>query len=289
MTTNLDCYLSKEHAATDFAFPYIQAVRGENPQQCGYFVPLSQMEKAGWREIDPAKLIEYSYNSGQTEAGILLKQPRMALTPVSQLGMFDRKASQEEQTLVVLGNYDRQLKSEDVGTFQVYLLWLFDENKQPLHDIPLKLTAKGAHQATLSAQWQQFCIAVARCHSRASNVAFRPRGAVYNALCLFRPILIRKVVGTKNKAPACYVDGYVEPTVDTWQDFFIGTDDQLADAVVGMMNPQPRMLLPTVEAGTIVLAPTAETQTLAQLAPAPASDKDTIEIVPSVVDDDIPF
>jgi Family of unknown function (DUF5895) len=264
MTTNTDRYLTNEHAATDFSFPYTQALRGENPAQCGYFVPLTQMEKAGWRVINPESLIEYSYNSGKTEVGMLLKKPRMALTPICQLGMYDRKASQDEETLVVIGKWDRKYLNENVGTFQIYLVMFFDENKQPLHDIPLKLTAKGAQQATLSDQWQRFCIAVARCQAKASNIMFRPRGVVYNALCLFQPHIIRKNVGDKIKSPACYVDGYVNPTVDNWQDFFLGTDDDLADAVVGMMNPQPRLLLPDPTPGTFVMtpAPVAQPQIL---------------------------
>jgi Family of unknown function (DUF5895) len=95
-------YLTAAYAATDFSFPYCQALRGEDPKQCGYFVPLPQADKAGWRDIDPNNLTEYSYNSGKTEVGILLKQPRMALTPICQLGMFDRKASQDEESLVVI-------------------------------------------------------------------------------------------------------------------------------------------------------------------------------------------
>lgn len=100
MTTNNPAtkYLTDRFAATDFSFPFVQALRGEDPKQCGYFVPLSQAEKAGWRNVDPDKLTEYSYNSGKTDVGILLKQPRMALTPICQLGMFDRKASQDEET-----------------------------------------------------------------------------------------------------------------------------------------------------------------------------------------------
>jgi Family of unknown function (DUF5895) len=200
-------YLTTDYAATDFSFPYCQALRGEDPKQCGYFVPLSQAEKAGWRNIDPNGLIEYSYNSGKTEIGILFKQPHMALTPICQLGMFDRKASQDEESLVIIGKWDRQHKGENVGNFQIYLVMFFDEQKQPLHDIPLKLIAKGAHQATLSDQWQKFCISVARCQAKANRIMFSPRNEAFNALCLFQPEIIRKAVGDKIKSPACYIDG----------------------------------------------------------------------------------
>jgi Family of unknown function (DUF5895) len=262
MTTNPENkYLSRQYAATDFSFPYVQGLRGENPQRYGYFVPLSQANKAGWRDLDPTKLTEYAYNNGKTEVGLLLQQPRMVLTPVSSLGMFDRKASLEEETLVVLGKWDRQYRDdENVGNFQIYLVMFFDEHKQPLHDLPLKLVAKGAQQATLSEQWQQFCVAVARCQAQAHKVFFSPRNEVFNALCLFQPHLIRKSVGEKTKSPALYVDGYVEPTVANWQDFFLGTDADLSDMVVGLMNPRSRLLLADPTPGAIALTPAAEAQ-----------------------------
>jgi Family of unknown function (DUF5895) len=251
MTTNIkNKYLSNQYAATDFSFPYVQALRGEDPKQCGYFIPLSQADKAGWRDLDPQKLTEYAYNSGQTEVGILLKQPHMAITAVSALGMFDREASQKEESFVVIGKWDSQHRTSNVGNFQIYLVMFFDENKQPLHDIPLKLVAKGAHQATLSEQLQKFCVAVARCQAKANNVYFKPRNEVFNALCLFQPLIIRKAVGDKIKSPACYIDGFVAPTVDNWQDFFIGTNEELADLVLGMLNPRPRLLLADPTPGT---------------------------------------
>jgi Family of unknown function (DUF5895) len=144
-------YLSQEYAAKDFNFPYAQAVRGElNPAHCGYFVPLAQAEKAGWKNIDGTEMTEYTYNSGKTEVGVLMTKPRMVITPICQLGAFDRQASQAEETLVVLGEWDRTKHSSDpnVGNFQIFLVMFLAPNNQPLHDVPLKLMAKGSHQAT---------------------------------------------------------------------------------------------------------------------------------------------
>jgi Family of unknown function (DUF5895) len=260
MTTTTSRYLTDALPATDFSYPYAQALRGENPAQCGYFVPLSQAEKAGWKNLEGTEMTEYAYNSGQTEVGILLQQPRMILTPICQLGAFDRQASQTEETLVVLGEWDRAKHSNDpnAGNFQIFLVMFMDANKQPLHDIPLRLFAKGSHQATLSIEWQKFCTSVARCQAEANKTLFRPKNEVFNALCIFQPIIIRKSVGDKVKSPACYIDGYVHPTVLNWQSFFMGTDERLADAIIDILNPRSRSLLSPPTAGTIMLAPAPE-------------------------------
>jgi Family of unknown function (DUF5895) len=273
MTTTTSRYLTDALPATDFSYPYAQALRGENPAQCGYFVPLSQAEKAGWKNLEGTEMTEYAYNSGQTEVGILLQQPRMILTPICQLGAFDRQASQTEETLVVLGEWDRAKHSKDpnAGNFQIFLVMFMDANKQPLHDIPLRLFAKGSHQATLSIEWQKFCTSVARCQAEANKTLFRPKNEVFNALCIFQPIIIRKSVGDKVKSPACYIDGYVHPTVLNWQSFFMGTDERLADAIIDILNPRSRSLLSPPTAGTIMLAPAPEIITPAAVAGAATS------------------
>jgi Family of unknown function (DUF5895) len=271
-------YLSSEYAATDFSFPYVQALRGEDPKQCGYFIPLSQAEKAGWKNLETTEMTEYTYNNGQTEVGILLQKPRMILTPICQLGAFDRKASQDEETLVVLGEWERKYRDDDnVGNFQIYLVMFFNENKQPLHDIPLKLVGKGAHQATLSIQWQEFCTEVSRCHAKATQQRFVPRGAKYNALCLFQPQIVRRSVGVKIKSQACCIDGYLKPTVTTWEDFFIGTNEELGDMAIEMLNPRPRLLLAVPTTGTLFVPPSDSVATLQVNKLSPAAENSQVD------------
>ncbi len=296
MTTTTSRYLTDTLPATDFSYPYAQALRGENPAQCGYFVPLSQAEKAGWKNLEGTEMTEYAYNSGQTEVGILLQQPRMILTPICQLGAFDRQASQTEETLVVLGEWDRAKHSNDpnAGNFQIFLVMFMDSNKQPLHDIPLRLFAKGSHQATLSIEWQKFCTSVARCQAEANKTLFRPKNEIFNALCIFQPIIIRKSVGDKVKSPACYIDGYVHPTVLNWQDFYMGTDERLADAIIDILNPRSRSLLSPPTAGTIMLAPAESDPQILQPAPAlvtaatpPVDNSNAIDVASSPVAEEL--
>jgi hypothetical protein len=289
-------YLTTDYAATEISFGYVQALRGEaDPSHCGYFIPLSQMEKSGWRNIDRAELIEYTYNSGTSEVGILLKQPRMVLTAISQLGMFNRTASSKTENLVVVGNWNRDLKGNpDVSNFQIYLVVFLDDKNQLLHDIPLKLTAKGAHQGSLAEQWQKSCTAVALAHSQAMGVSFSPRNESYNALCIFVPVITRKLVGNATKSPACYIDGFEQPTADNWQEFFLGNQEATADAVVEMLNPQPRKQL--MSAQLFALSPHLEAEAIVptpQLAPgsstAVTSEAIDVKSIANGGEDRIPF
>lgn len=314
MTVTSNKYLTQEYNSTDFNFPYVQAVRGEvDSNHCGLFIPISQINKCGWKEVDPAMTIEYTYNNGSIETGIMLTKPRMAIAAISKLGTFDRAATQQEQNLVIVGEWKREHKEDNnLGNFQIYLVMLLDENNQTLHDIPLKLVAKGAFQASLSENWQQFCTHMARLKAKARKAPFRPQNEIFNSLCVFCPIFKRQMVGGKTKSPACYVNGYVEPNTENWLSFFVGADEVIADQIVEIMNPQPRLLLPAPvqnmtaipsdsESPKPALAPAANpipTATQAQtqmvtngfLPTKHTKDEPAIEVPAQTVEDDrIPF
>jgi hypothetical protein len=95
------------------------------------------------------------------------------------------------------------------------------------------------------------------------------------------------------------VDGYTEPTPNNWLSFFLGANEAVADATIEIMNPQPRLLLPTpgermVEIPNLAQPPQAadaiadrpNTQIPSQCTP-------TIDVVSTVVNDEeeenIPF
>jgi hypothetical protein len=256
-------YLSPQYAATDFSFPHAQVVRGEEDMtHCGYFIPLPQAQKAGWSNLEATETIIYTYNNGEKAEGILLTQPRMVLCAVSKLGMFDRLASQNEDRLVVIGEWNReQSKDPNNGNFQIYLVMFLGANNFPLHQIPLKIITKGAHQATLSKNWEQNCIKIAMLHAQSEKVGFFPRGEQYNTLCVFEPMIKRELVGNgKLKSAACYVDGFVQPTAANWQSFFLGESETLlAETILQILNPQPRALLSSPSSGSVIaLMPPAE-------------------------------
>jgi hypothetical protein len=240
-------YLTEQYPAADFNFPYLQALRGEeNPAHCGLFIPASQLDKCGWQNIDANQIVEYTYNSGDREPGLLLKNPRMVITPISKLGAFDRSLSQKEGTLVILGEWKQEHKTDpNIGNFQVYLVMFVNEKNEPLHDVPLKLVAKGAFQASLSENYQKFCTQMARLRAKSQGIPFRPQNEVFNALCVFSPIFKRQMVGTTIKSASCYVSGYTEPTLHNWLSFFLGANEAVADEIIDTLNPQPRLLLPT--------------------------------------------
>jgi hypothetical protein len=215
--------------------PLIQSLRGEDPKQCGYFVSLKEMAKANWIGAIPT-LENYSYSSGNTEEGIILRQPRMLVVPRSNVRAYDRVKSVENQTLELVGEY-RDFKGQpNIGNVQLFEVLLLDSNNKPLHEIAFRYAAKGATQATFAIHYQQLVNEVTLYHAKANGISARPKNAQFNALCVFEFKVIREAAGDVQKSPACKVGSHTKPTIDNWQDFFLGRVDSVADEMLQLLS-----------------------------------------------------
>ena len=58
-----DEFASEEYINPDAKLPRIQALRGEIPKQCGYFIEINQAAKAGWLDFNEKDLVEYAFKN----------------------------------------------------------------------------------------------------------------------------------------------------------------------------------------------------------------------------------
>jgi hypothetical protein len=105
-------------------------------------------------------------------------------------------------------------------------------------------------------------------------------------------VITRKLVGETKKSPACYIEGFVQPTADNWQEFFLGHQEDIADALVGMMNPQPRKQL--MSAQFFALSQDVEQEAIDSQPQLPGTyrQSETIDVKSSIVceqEDPMPF
>lgn len=258
-TVNKDRFAAEEYIDTQARLPKIQALRGETgASECGYFITVTEMAKAGWIDFDDKKLIEYEYGSGGKEQGLLIQQPRMLVAARSPLFAFDRVLSQSEGRLIVAGQYNKTEYSDRArfGTGQVYEVVLLDPNNQPLHEIGFAYVAKGSNQATFSQHWQQLVTEVTRFHAIANRIAARPKDARFNALCVFEFKVKRELAGNGAKSPACKVDSHTSPTADNWESYFLGRNDEVADRFLNLLCPTSELVLP--QSSVLALASATE-------------------------------
>ena len=231
-----DRFASPEYCNPDAKLPFIQSLRGENPAECGFFISLDQIGKASWLNA-PETLDSYTFSRGAIERGLLLRQPRMLVVPKSEL-MAARsvKAENGNSDLELLGNY-RDFKGQaGVTNIQIFEVLLLDLDNCPLHEIPLQYIAKGATQATFAAHYQQFLLEITMCHAQANGISARPKTLEFNVLCVFEFEVVRELAGNGQKAYACKVASHSQPSIDNWESFFLGRNDERACRVLQLLD-----------------------------------------------------
>ncbi|MEG3939867.1 DUF5895 domain-containing protein [Microcoleus sp. S36b_A3] len=245
-TIERDEFASPDFVDPDARLPRIQALRGEsNLEHCGYFITVDQMAQAGWQDFDESQLIKYTFNSSQTEQGILIKKPRMIVCPKTPVLAFDRDESEKLQQTVILGLYDRTAKeNERTSNIQLFQVFLVNSENQPLHSIPLSYKAKGANQASFSKHWQQFCTEITACHAIQNRIAAKPKNAAFKSLCVFEFEVERQTVGDKKKSACCYVTSHTKPTLETWKQHFLGYDRPTKEWTWEALEPERPLTIP---------------------------------------------
>lgn len=226
--------------------PRIQAMRGEKGEfECGYFVTEREMEKAGWKAARGKDMIDYTFNSGKTKKGLLIKNPRMVVCSRSPAFIFDRQLTMQEKRLCIAGalsdNYDREKGKYGVG--QYYEVLLLDKNNEPLSETTLGYCAKGANQATFSGHWKQLVEEVTRCHAISNGIPLRPKNLIFRSLCVFDFAVKRELSGDALKSFSCKVGSHLAPTPENWEQFFLGRSEGAGAKYLNLLAPsEPTML-----------------------------------------------
>jgi hypothetical protein len=236
-----DEFASEEYIDPNVKLPRIQALRGEDPTQCGYFVPLSQAAKAGWLSWEEDQLIDYVFNSGETDRGLLFTSMRMLVCPRTPCLALDEKESKKQEQNVFIGYYKRSLYKDDpnVKNFQAFDVILLDKNNKPIHQIPLSLKLKGGAQGSFAGEWDNFIEDMTNCHRIVNNMKPHTKKQPFKSLCVFVFNVKREMVGDKIKSPACKVVGYEKPTLENWKDYFVGFDADTKDFTFTNLPDRP--------------------------------------------------
>lgn len=243
-----DEFCSPEYIDPYAKLPRIQALRGTSVETCGYFVPVDQMAAAGWINFDESQLMTYTFeSSGEQDQGILIQNPRMLVCPKTPVLGFDRKQSQETNSLVVLGRYTSEMKEdENTGNLQYYQVFLLDAENKPLHQIPLSYKATGANQATFSQHWQAFCQELNACHSIVNGIPAKPKLPKFYCLGVFCFKTSREQAGTKQKSFACKVIEHEVPILENWhQNYFVGFNQETKNYVQESLEPSQPLMIPS--------------------------------------------
>ncbi len=216
-----DEFTSEEYIDKNASLPTVIVLNDQ--LNCGYFIPLGTMAKCGWINFDEEQLISHTFRSGTTELGILIKSPRMLVCPKTDLYQFDARASEEQQTKVIVGLYNAELKDDpNIKNERLYLVFFLDESNNPLHSTPLKYAARGVNGTTFELERRAFKMEMEACHAITNQVPAKPKNDLFHSLSIFCFTTKAELAGDKQKAWVCRIVGHEKPSTENWKNYFIG-------------------------------------------------------------------
>lgn len=263
-----DQFVSDEFIDKNATLPTVIVLNDQ--LHCGYFIPVSMMAKCGWINFDESQLISHTFRSGETEQGVLIKEPRMLVCPKTELYQYDVEVSEQQRKRAIVGLYDAALKdNKNIRTERLYLVFFLDENNNPLHSLPLKYAARGVNGATFEVERRAFKAQLETCHALTNQVAAKPKNDLFHALGVFCFTTSAELVGEKqNKSWCCRVISHETPTTENWRDYFIGYT-HLKDYAWSALEPGQKI--------DVLSTPALEGETRAVAALSPANELDIFE------------
>jgi len=149
-------------------------------------------------------------------SGNIIYNPRMLIFQRSLLKL-------ETKTGCIVKVWTSKDKKDETYTcVRKYLILFVDQDNNPLHKIPVQLTARGCFQLEFDRQICEFRSAITKAYN---DKAARMKNAWYST-CVFVPTFQSMMHGEGAKQRNAYImTGYETPTKDNWLSLCVGRRD----------------------------------------------------------------
>lgn len=110
-----------------------------------------------------------------------------------------------------------------------YLISFVDQDNNPLHEIPVQLTAKGCFQFEFDQQLNGFRTTVLNAYNEDEKKNATLMKDYWYSMCVSFPTFKSMMRGEGNKQKkACITTGYEKPTKEIWLSLCVGKRNDLA-------------------------------------------------------------
>jgi len=159
---------------------------------------------------------------GITIPGNIIHNPRMIILQRSLLLKVETKTGRILRSWIAK-------ESKEENTYMCvrkYLILFVDENNNPLHEVPLQLTAKGCFQYEFDQQLCEFRGEITKAYNEKATFM---KNSWYS-MCVFVPTFESMMRGEGSKQmKACITTEHEKPTKENWQSLCIGRRTDLAN------------------------------------------------------------
>lgn len=200
-------------------------------QPYGFGITVDNAESVNFQPDDSFKLIDYTFESGDTSPIYLTTTPRMVIVHRSKVMAEMKKGHPDEGRVVEVptGEWDKTKHK----ALQRHIVFFVGKNKQLLHSTPLLFTPKSAAWGSFSNHYALrergrlaggFCYELQEAYTQSKGQKGRRMNALFFAHGIFSITLKDEERGEDtNTALVCATTDHAIPTTETWQNYLIET------------------------------------------------------------------
>ena len=236
------------------SLPYLQMLNHQDPTQSGFFITLENVEAAHFTRTEEWTNHLAVFQNGKTAEGYRSITARFLILHKSKLLMFNRESNE------FIGEYKKSQYDRTTMILKTrYLTFLVDKDKRLLHDSPLLFTTKGSFCGSFGETLKQFHGEMSKAYGAATN-AKKPRGDRFMALSVLAVRVTPVLKGDRKKSWVCSVESHGIPTIENWQQFFVGYQPELKDHILTAVDAWTEFGTPRRERSTSRLPQPVEQQ-----------------------------
>lgn len=209
-------------------------------QPYGFGITVDHASSVNFQPDDSFKLINYTFESGDSSPIYLTTTPRMVIVHRSKVMAEIKKGHPDEGRVVEVppGEWDKTKHK----ALQRHIVFFVGENKQLLHSTPLLFTPKSAAWGSFSNHYALrergrlaggFCYELQEAYTQSKGQKGRRMNALFFAHGIFSIRLTDEERGEDtNTALVCATTEHAVPTTETWQNFLIETDSSESNTII---------------------------------------------------------
>ncbi len=200
-------------------------------QPYGFGITVENAEAVNFQPDDSFKLIDYTFESGDTSRVYLTTTPSMVILHRSKVMAEIKKGHPDEGRVVEVpqGEWDKTKHK----ALQRHIVFFVGKNKQLLHATPVLFTPKSAAWGSFSNHYALrergrlaggFCYELQEAYTQSKGQKGRRMNALFFAHGIFSVTLKDEERGEDtNTALVCATTDHAVPTTANWQNFLIET------------------------------------------------------------------
>jgi hypothetical protein len=199
------------------------SVKAINNGGAGLWISNENAEICKWKKDSLNQYINTRpYNIKTNEGdipGYTIRNPRMLILQRSLLLKVVTKTGKILRAWIAKESKEGNM----YACVKKYMVLFVDKNNNPIHEIPLQLTAKGCFQLEFDKQYCEFRKAITLAYNGNSS---KSMSNTWYSMCVFVPTFESMARGI---GKACITTGFEKPTKENWLSFSVGRRNDLAN------------------------------------------------------------